>query len=965
VTIDDVRRVDVKMSRTHVAFIGADARLRAALDALRDVDVDANARAAGHDVVVSIGKGPAGVPSLIFTAGGSVPAVARREAGGVRTIEVAVDLANSEWTLTPAFPIFIADSVDWLAGRAPDSLTADRAASMSESDVRRNEPPVLRDLELPPAAPQSRALWIALTLAALLGAAVDLAMRRRVLSLRLIGAAAASLALTGLQLPFGPSGRAAVIAADSSASVAGNQRRIAERVRREVEAAGNDDQAATVRFGGAETDIAAGLRSARSELPPAGDRRILLISDGQQTSGDAAIEAVNAGSAGVPVDVVPVDSRVPAYIARVDAPMSAHTGAPVPVRVVVNGTPNELLRLTVERDGGELDTRRIVLDDAGVAAVEITDRPARAGVSFYRATLADDRLGVELSEAGAATTVDGKGKVLLISERGTAASHFAAGSLDLVEVRPDRAPDSRDGLAAYGAIVIDAVAPHHLSARQLDAIAAAVSLDGAGLLFLGSRESLDASEFPPGAFSDSLPIDFTVLPNPPAASTSLALLVDVSGSMASTSDGVTKIAAARDAIARALSIVPRTDAVEVIGFAAQPAMLIAPGESREPAAVAEKLKSLSPSGSTALAPAVTDAVGWLKRSAGQRRRLLLVTDGKTSVSDAKATRDAVAGQSIEVSVVAIGRDAEREWLTELAASTGGRSFFPERLTDLAREVAREAGRGAGGREIDQPFVVRNGSHPLAAGDPPPSLGGYVAGRLRDGATAAWKSQTDDAVLAAWPRGIGRVAVFASDVSGSWGAPMTAWRGGPWFWPRAVEWVARGHDAAPIDAAFAISNGAPRLVVDLAERESPAGGVTQLPSVTAVIAAPGGQTVMTSLHPMSPPRFEGAAPIGEAGDYRATIIVTDPETGTETRTARGWYWAGDRETEMRGPDLPLLGEIARVSGGRVLPALGASAGAEETVFGAPRTRGRVNAGPWLLFAALVLLSADYFRRTVEV
>ena len=88
-------------------------------------------------------------------------------------------------------------------------------------------------------------------------------------------------------------------------------------------------------------------------------------------------------------------------------------------------------------------------------------------------------------------------------------------------------------------------------------------------------------------------------------------------------------------------------------------------------------------------------------------------------------------------------------------------------------------------------------------------------------------------------------------------------------------------------------------------------------------------------------------------------------GIETRTSRGWFWTGDRESEARGVNLPLLEEIARVSGGRLLPPIGAHVDASQTLFGAPRTRRAVNAVPWLLLAALALLSFDYIRRATEV
>ena len=62
---------------------------------------------------------------------------------------------------------------------------------------------------------------------------------------------------------------------------------------------------------------------------------------------------------------------------------------------------------------------------------------------------------------------------------------------------------------------------------------------------------------------------------------------------------------------------------------------------------------------------------------------------------------------------------------------------------------------------------------------------------------------------------------------------------------------------------------------------------------------------------------------------------------------------------------LLEDIARVSGGRVLPVLGTAPGSSDTVFGLPRTREPLDAAPWLLLAALVLLSVDYIRRAAEV
>lgn len=964
IAADDRARTDIKQTTTRVRLASNEPALRAALGALPDVQFDAQDTPA--DVIVTSGApGPASSPSLVFTNGGSVPNIARTEVNGVRRISVDVDLTHSPWPLTPAFPIFIADSVEWLTRQTPASFTSAKMAAISESDTRHADPPHLSELALTPAPPAPRSVWLVLTLLGLSCVLVDAAMRRRSPALRAIAAAIIVAAAAGVPIPIGSSSRSVVIALDSSASMAGNQRKIGDRVRAETDAAGDDNHVSTIRFGGTSTDIAAGLRQSRAAVGAAGDRRLLLVSDGQQTDGDAIVEARHSMADGVPIDVVPVDSRTPAFVERMDAPVTARAGARVPVRIVIKGAANEIVRLALSRDARELDSRRVVLNDSGRAEIEITDTAPGSGMTFYRAVLSDERLGLALSESGAAVTVTGRGRVLIITDRhGAFAPLISSALFDVVQMAPVSAPNTREGLASFSAIVIDAVPPHRLTTRQLGAVAEAVAIDGAGLLFLGSRESLDASEFSAGAFSDALPIDFTVLPNPPSSKTSLALLVDISGSMASTSDGVTKISAARDAITRALAVIPRADAVEVVGFAAAPVMLIGPNDPRDAAVVQEKLKSLSPSGSTALAPAVADAVAWLKQSGTQRRRLLLVTDGKTSVTDAEATRNAVGGQGIEVSVITIGGDAERAWLTELAASTGGRAYFPDRLTDLAREVAREAARGASGREINERFTVRAGVHPLAPGDSPPVLGGYIAGRLRDGATAAWKARSDDAVLAAWPRGLGRVAVFSSELGSHWTSALNQWPQNSRFWARATEWLARGGEPTMIEAELTLSTDGPRIVVDLGAPLPMVDGAQQLPAVLATVASPAGQASTTVLHAVTATRFEGPAPLGEAGDYRATISVVDPR-GAETRTTRGWYWTGEKESASRGLNLSLLQDIARTSGGRMLPMLGTPAASSDSVFSGVHTRQPVNAVPWFLFAALALLSFDYIRRATEV
>src|SRR5207302_1270427 len=74
------------------------------------------------------------------------------------------------------------------------------------------------------------------------------------------------------------------------------------------------------------TDLAAGLRLAGGLLPSAYRERVVLLSDGQQTVGDAVAQARLLAARGVQVDVVPLpSSRGPeVLIDQLVAPRQAH-----------------------------------------------------------------------------------------------------------------------------------------------------------------------------------------------------------------------------------------------------------------------------------------------------------------------------------------------------------------------------------------------------------------------------------------------------------------------------------------------------------------------------------------------------------------------------------------------------------------------------------------------------------------
>lgn len=910
----------------------------------------------------------------VLATAGSRPFISVDELRGGRQLTLAADLSQSEITLSVAFPVLIANAIDWLADRPATGLDQATAAAIAESDLLHPSVAIAGPITGAPAA-VVRPWMPAVCLLALVLVAFEWSRRRQRPLARTLAMAMILGAVAGARVPGCAGGRTAVFAIDGSASVSGVRRTALDRVRAEMRGMSSSDRAGLVVFGdrgdrlrepttassidgitlppaSATTNLAAGIRTAQLALPAGGDRRIVLLTDGQPTTGDALGAAATSGA---PIDVVALDDRSAPVVRRLDAPADSRTGAAIPLRAEVEGTPGTTIAVDLLRDGTAIGTRSVTMDRTGHGSAAWTDTPARAGVVFYRAAAMDPRLGITVSEAGAGVSIGGRSRVLVVTDHtGDLARRVGSARADVEERAPAALPDTRSALLPYAAVVLDAIAPHRMNVRQLDALSDAVAFDGMGLLVLGDRSSLDASDYAASRFTNTLPIDLTTLPRPPSASMALALLVDTSGSMATTSDGVTKISAAREAVARALAVLPAGDIVQVIGFSSAPTTIVAAADPRDAATVAERLRAMAPGGGTALTPALTQAMTWLRGLSNPVRRVLLVSDGRTTPADGETARAAVNAQGIEVSVVAIGSDADRLWLTNLARSTGGRAYFPDTLRELPRDVAREAARGASGREIDERFRVRAGAHPLAP-QSAPELGGYIAGQLRPGAVAAWKSATEDPVLAAWPHGLGRVVLFASDMRGHWGAPLNGWSEGAAFWPRALDWLSRAGDASTADAQLETTAAGSRIIVDTGTSVRNVAA----PSVSATVVTPSGATLSVSLHAVTQSRSEAALPLSETGDYRATIVIRDPDTGRDTRFMRGWFWSGDVEAQARGLNMPLLQRIAVRSGGLVKNA-GPAPLAGQGVFDGPRARASRDASIGLLLLATFLLFWDYLR-----
>jgi len=935
-------------------------------------------------------------PSTIVLRAGNQPALVAGERNGRRVAELNVGLAvdagaGSNFALTPAFPILLANLVDWLATPRPQSPdpNALNPATETESDLRAFAAapsgfPV--DASSTARAGGVTDLFVTLIALALVVLAVEswYTLRRhagwtsaawRIAVAALLGGAAA-----GLAIPIGAGSATVVVALDRSDSVgAAAFRSGLSRINDFAAGMRDNDRLGVVVFGGdaaierrpasraavsgvrsavthSGTNIEAALRLARTALPAAGMRRIVLVSDGRETSGDMRREAARAAAAGVHIDVLPSDpagapgDAAPLTVTNVVAPAEAREGEPFEVSVSIAGPAGSRGRVMVFRNGAMLASQEFRTGPDGTAGFSTTDSSGESGHVVYTAAVDGD----DGDRPGTVVTVSGQSRALYVGGGQSAvASAIESSGIRVARVSAINVPETARTLSAYDLLVLDAVAADQLTAAQADAIASYVD-GGGGLLVLGSTATLTAASLAGNRLGAVLPIDLRPRGGRRAPSTSFVFVFDKSGSMADRENGVQKIELARQAVLRVLDVRPSSDPFGVIAFDSAPTVVAPLEAGRDAASVAERLRAIEPGGATAIAPAMDVALRWLAAARTPTRHVLLVSDGRTTAADAGRLRASIAGRGVDVSVVAIGPDADRDFLDRLARSTGGRAYFAADIRELPALAARDATAAAGGTQLEEPFTVRASSHPAVAGidrGTLPQLRGYIVSALKPGSEPLLLSHLDDPVLAGWRYGLGRAAVFTSDLRSTWAASMTAWPAFRQLWVQTARWTGRSSANRVLNLMVVDRTGGPHLTV---EAERPGGGFANALDLDAAVRSPSGGTELVRLRATAPGRYEADLPTASAGVYVVHVAGRDRDTGGEERAVRAFYWSADRERFSRGTDSTMLAEIARLSGGEVL--MGAA-----NPFTHARPWERRDISSWLGVAALIVFLVDLARR----
>jgi uncharacterized membrane protein/Mg-chelatase subunit ChlD len=729
-----------------------------------------------------------------------------------------------------------------------------------------------------------------------------------------------------------------------------------------------------------ETDLALGLGLGLGLLEPGKVPRLLVLSDGLATKGEALREAERAGERGARIffHLAPGAEADDIAVAALGGPDSVRAGASFDLEISVLSTAAGQARLTLSQDGKphRPEAERTVTLQAGLTEVRWPTRVADNSPTLYQVKVAaaagnahpendDGLLAVAPEAVPRALVVEGRAGNAEGLRRALKAEQIESDVVARTAL-PDEAR-----LGAYDLVVLSDVARGALREADMQALEHYVRERGGGLLVSAGPESFGAGVYQGTRLEGLLPVAHELTDEKQEATLALGLVIDRSGSMSGPKMELTKEAARGTA-----EMLGPLDLITVVVFdsQAQTVVRLQPAANRQ--RILGDIAQIRASGGTNILPGLREAFEQLLTARARKKHVIVLSDGQSPTEGIQEIVDEAAAARITVSAVGVGEGADLAVLQSIASRGGGRFYQTRDPASIPRIFTRETAQFSRSAIVEEPTAVTAGKAAEALGglafaDAPP-LRGYARTRARKEAEVLLLTRQGDPLLARWQQGLGQALVWTSDLGARWAVDWLRWGAWSKLWGQVARSAMRKQAANRLPLRATLRGDRVLVAIDALDAgERPLEGLAGELEVTDVRGAgalPAQPTRRLALHERSPGRYEAELPADGARALLFHARLASAASRLPVGEAQGRLGvpasreqlpavrAGQDEGELDGR--ALLEALAARTGGRELgadPAAFLDAGPDTVVTLTPLR------APLLLAGVLVFLAELAGRR----
>ncbi|GAB4322837.1 MAG: VWA domain-containing protein [Candidatus Sumerlaeia bacterium] len=726
------------------------------------------------------------------------------------------------------------------------------------------------------------------------------------------------------------------------------------------------------------SNIASALRLAIAAFPRATQKRIVLISDGNENIGSASDVASTARNAGIVIDVLPVEygAQPDVIVEKVQVPQNVFAGAPFEIKTFVSTPEYKKGRLRLYQNGTLLaeDEVELLPDRKNIFSIQ-HKIPAGGFYSIQAAIETEGDPCPQNNTAYAFTDVVGEPSVLYIEGDQTVQNvlnrALRVNGIAVTVRGVDGIPPTLEELQNFDALIFSNVHASNLSRQQMKMIQTAVRDLGIGFIMIGGENSFGAGGYNDTPIEEALPVEMEIKARKVLPNGALAIILHT----CEFPEGNTY---AREITLAALDVLSSRDYFGVLeyswrqaqadGTAAGAGMVwVVPlGLVGNKIAQRRAIQAAQPEDMPDFTPGMQMALKELSAVKAQTKHMIIISDGDPQRPSPQLV-NAIKNAGITISTIAVWphSPSDTKIMETIANMTGGRYYFVKNPNELPKIFIKEASTVRRPLIVEEPTVVKLNQYSEAvagfAADEFPMLQGYVLTEKKELAVNPLLNDKGDVILSHWQYGLGRTVAYTSDVRPKWASSWVAWPRFDEFWARLVRFVLLQAASPNFQVSTSTEGSMGRVVVDAIGED---GGFLNFLSFEGRAVTPDLQNVRFTLRQVAPGRYLGEFPISMQGSYLLSLVSVDQQGGQQLIRS-GLAVSYSPEYVNTKSNEPLLEQLAAITGGRKIDA-GSSADLSYIFsHNLPSGDQPEPLFPWLLAVAAVLFLFDIFARRVFI
>lgn len=712
-----------------------------------------------------------------------------------------------------------------------------------------------------------------------------------------------------------------------------------------------------------ETDIASALRMAYGMFPQDHLKRLVVISDGNATSGDFIAEAYRAKAYGIRVynKEVEIKPRPEVLIRGVDVPEELKVGEPFMLTARVFSTHETKATIQLWQNDFKDGTQTVELKK-GLNEIGFKTQVYEPGFREFKLQMQvqGEDFFKKNNEFVYSANVRGKPRVLYI-EGELRARHYLERALKNenfeVETRgPYGLPDSIKEFERFDLVLVSDVPALHMSNHQMELIEQYVREFGGGFIMAGGESSFGPGGYFGAYIEKVMPVRFQPKKKRETPTLALMLVIDKSGSM-----NGDRIELAKDAAKATVEILQRTDKVGVIAFDDTVENVVRMQSASNRVRILSNISRIRASGGTNIAAGLSAAYEQLAITPARLKHVILLSDGQSDPSNIfSELLPAMRIENITVSTVAVGAQSDTTLLRRVAEGGRGRHYYTNNPYNVPRIFMKETSTVSRSSLVEEPFRPRVVKRAQALNGIPwesaPFLLGYVSTQAKSSAELLMQTEQGEPLLARWRYGMGKSVAFTSDLKNRWAVEWIRWPGYAKFWAQLIRDTMRSDNRETLAMRTSVDQGAAHIIVDAIGDDDTF--INDLSSQVQM-TSPSRKKQTIKLQQTAPGRYEAHVPLKEYGSY-SLKAQHDKDGDTIAISLGSISYPYPREYLFVEPNREVLRRAADIARGTTDPT-------PAKLFDpmGEQVKYREELWPYFIMLAVVLLVLDLLMRRVRL